>query len=206
MSNSKKVVGFALTSEETTLARADIKTGKTFKEARNSLIAVLSEHRDPQHMDKPSKGECTDFYDGINKLSFEAFCGKTSIVGSPDGKSYDVMALLEMSSELTPEWAKVKGSSPRGGDETIKQYYQRGRGDWKKSLKRSWEAKIAAENALFASPDERTRGQVKLLIVSVETVIKRIKKLDPENSDIDFGITEAHQTASQLLVYIGGTA
>ena len=69
MSNSKKVVGFALTSEETTLARADIKTGKTFKEARNSLIAVLSEHRDPQHMDKPSKGECTDFYDGINKLS-----------------------------------------------------------------------------------------------------------------------------------------
>ena len=169
MSNSKNVVGFALTSEETTLARADIKTGKTFKEARNSLIAVLRLEREPFHMDKPAKGECTDFYDGINKLSFEAFCGKTSTIGSPDGKPYDVMALLKMSSELTPEWAKVKGSSPRGGDETIKQYYQRGRGDWKKSLKRSWEAKIAAENALFASPNERTRGQVKLLIESVPT-------------------------------------
>jgi hypothetical protein len=209
MSNSKAakkaelVIGYAMTATERALSLDDIECLKSATEARSALIAVLRETREPSHMEKPEDGECMDFYNAIETLSFEAFCGKTSTEGSPDGKPYDVKTLLELSPELTPAWAKVKGSSPRNGTETIKQYYQRGRGDWKKSLKRSWEGIIKAEEMLFGDADTRTRGAVEIIIADQQKQTKRFQKLDPD-SGLDFEITKAVKMSNDLIDYLNG--
>ena len=86
-----------------------------------------------------------------------------------------------------------------GAKESVKQYYQRSRGDWKKSLRRSWDLKIKNEEALFASPDERTRAQSELLQLDYAKTIRRLRKFDPK---LDVGFSVSHEVAELIAAYV----
>ena len=168
--------GAAMTAAEIKLAKSDIKHSVGAKLARRELIAGFKlAGRTLADMSKPDKEACQAFWIDLNKLSFEAVGAKMSNKGHPDGKKYNIMALIEGNPADQPDWVMAKQYGAKG-DRTLRQYWQSQIGTWVKEVRASWEAMEKAEKALTATPDERTRAFNVIKLEQLDKVKSSVQK------------------------------
>lgn len=194
----KATQGAAMTAAELTLARTDIKVSKSFKIARRALInGFIARGRTLEDMKAPPKDAAQAFWIDLTKLSFGAVSAKMSDKGAPDGKKYNVAALLEGKPADQPDWVNLQQYGA-DGKRTLRQYWQGQVGSWIKDVRKSWSDMEASAAALTATPDERTRA---FNVIKVEQLTK-VKSSIQKQTDLSFCPTEACKMLDELVAFI----